>query len=185
MLAQPAQTQETPAVSMKQRQAPLRRLYQDAPGAARIIDSARTSCDDINALHPAHGRVVIGKTQPTGLDTGIHEAIGGFHDLPNPGEILAAALASCLDSTIRIIANLMNVELDHLEVSVDLAVDVRGTLMIERSVPVGFQSADIEVNMAAEGASDAQLDMILKAAEKCCVIMQTLRNPPALNIKRQ
>lgn len=30
------------------------------------------------------------------LQFGIHRAIGGFHDYPNPGDLLNAALAACL-----------------------------------------------------------------------------------------
>jgi hypothetical protein len=36
---------------------------------------------------------------------GTHTAVGGESDYPVPGELLCAAVASCLDSTIRTIAN--------------------------------------------------------------------------------
>lgn len=171
-------------ISMRQRQSPLRSLYASDPDQAWITDSATTSSDDVDTAQAIHGQVAIGNGTPVKLDTGNHVAIGGDSDLPNPGEILAAALAACLDSTVRIIANLTEVRITHLEVAVDFKVDVRGTLMVDRTVPVGFQEAEVCVHMLADGASDAQLDMVLKAAEKCCVVMQTLRNPPAMRVSR-
>jgi uncharacterized OsmC-like protein len=71
---------------------------------------------------------------------GIHHAVGGYHDAPNPGDLLCAALASCLDSTLRIIAARLGVRLVALEVDVTADVDVRGTLMLDRAVPVGLRA---------------------------------------------
>jgi len=46
-----------------------------------------------------------------------------------PGEVLAAALASCLDKAIRMIANLKDLKLSRREVHASFGADVRGTLM--------------------------------------------------------
>lgn len=184
MFAQQHHMTETTPVCMKQRQAPLRSQYVTDPGEAWITDSAATSCHEVDTAQAIHGQVTFGDGTPATLNTGIRRAIGGNSDLPNPGEILAAALATCLDSTIRIIANLMGVRLTHLEVRTDLKVDVRGTLMVNRTVPVGFQDVQVRITMSSEGASDAQLDMLLKAAEKSCVVLQTLRDPPAIAVSR-
>ena len=54
------------------------------------------------------------------VPVGVHRAVGGLHDAPTPGDLLCAALAACQDSTFRMIANLMNIELE------DLTVDVTG-----------------------------------------------------------
>ena len=55
-----------------------------------------------------------------------------------PGEFLAAALESCLDTTIRMIANLKRLKPTHLEVHVSFGADVSGTLMTGDNAPVGF-----------------------------------------------
>jgi hypothetical protein len=69
---------------------------------------------------------------------------------------------------------------------VKLRVDVRGTLRMDRSVPVGFQGADIRVRMSgAQGVTEAQLDMLIRAAEQSCVLLQTLRHPPEYCVKRE
>jgi uncharacterized OsmC-like protein len=107
---------------------------------------------------------------------GIHYAVGGYHDAPNPGDILCAALATCLDSTLRIIAARMGVGLTALEVDVTANVDVRGTLVIDRQVPVGFQRMRCAVRLQPVPGTDPGLvQKLLVAAEYSCVNLQTLR----------
>ena len=107
---------------------------------------------------------------------GIHRAVGGDHDLPNPGDLLCAALAACLDATIRMIADHFRVPLASLQVKVAAECDVRGCLMVDPAVPVGFQRLHCSVRLVPEGDVDRDdLHGLLAAAEKCCVVMQTLR----------
>ena len=164
------------ATDVRARQEPLRRLYREKPEGARITDRARTV--DGTALDPFHGRVAPGTQEDeVVLAFGIHRAVGGDHDLPNPGDLLAAALATCLDSTIRIIADRLGVELTFLEVRVEAEVDVRGTLMVDRTVPVGFQALRCHVDLAAaEGTDPALPPKLLAAAEASCINLDTLRN---------
>ena len=120
---------------------------------------------------------------PADITTGLHKAVGGESDFPNPGEIFAAAIASCLDSSTRMIANRLGIPLEHLSVSVDAKVDVRGTLMVDREVPVGFQLIEINVEMTGgAGVSEDQLLLLLKAAKRSCVLIQTLLRPPSMRL---
>jgi uncharacterized OsmC-like protein len=110
------------------------------------------------------------------LAIGAHAAVGGFHDQPNPGDILCAALACCLDSTIRMIANRLGVRLTRLEVDVTADVDVRGALMVDQQTPVGFTAMRCDVDIAtAEGTPKALTDGLIASAEHCCIVMNTLR----------
>ena len=173
-------------ICVSQRQAPLYDLYGREPGKARIIDAAKTSSHEVAAAQPLYTHVTFGTGLPAELTVGVHKAVGGKSDFPNPGEILAAAIAACLDSSTRMIANRLKICLEHLEVSVRLGVDVRGTLRMDGNVPVGFQDADISVRMkAAPDVTEAQLDRLAKAAEQSCVLLQTLRNPPQYRLSRQ
>ncbi|MFP4538405.1 MAG: OsmC family protein [Dichotomicrobium sp.] len=158
---------------VSRRQEPLRRRYRERPSEAGIVDHARTASIGSD---PFHGTVVIGDDQ-LALGFGIHRAVGGDHDASNPGDILCAALAACLDSTLRMTAARMGVALEALEVQVRAIADVRGCLLVDRDVPAGFQRIDIEVGIkAAEGVDPAQISMLTSAAERCCVVLQTLRS---------
>ena len=170
---------------MRDRQDPLTTLYKQDPKEARIIDSARTSSATVPAIAPVYGQVVIGDSGADPVNVGVHKAVGGRSDFPNPGEILSAAIAACLDSTIRIITNRMNVRLSALEVAVDAKVDVRGTLLVEPKIPVGFQEIDVTVTLETESdVPEPMISAILKAAEHSCVVIQTLRGEPKIAVSQ-
>jgi len=158
------------------RQDPLRERYKVAPQEAWIVDRARA----IRGVEtdPFHGTVTPGsKDYGIAWPFAIHAAVGGDHDGPNPGDLLCTALAACLDSTIRIIADRLRVPLASLEVDVTAEVDVRGTLAVDRKVPVGFQKMHCRVAVqAGPGADPAMVDRLLAAAEHSCVNLQTLRS---------
>jgi uncharacterized OsmC-like protein len=159
---------------VKARQDPLYARYRETPGKAWITDHATASSFGSD---PFHGVVVAGDGRAPPLNFGIHRAIGGDHDLPNPGDLLCASLAACLDATLRMIAGRMNVELASLEVSVSAFADVRGCLMVDRGTPVGFQRIEADVHIkAADGADPAKVGALVSAAERSCVILQTLRS---------
>ena len=172
-------------IGVLERQAPLRARYRNAPDAAWVQDHARTVDADVPARHPLHAHVTCGEGIPVDIPVSVHKAVGGESDFPCPGEILAAALASCLDTAIRMIANLKGIELAHLQVQVSLGADVRGTLMTGDDVPVGFQTAQMRVDLTtACGMSQPHLNALIDAAERSCVILQTLRVPPSVRIER-
>lgn len=160
---------------VSERQDPLRHQYRTEPEAAQITDRARAVRG--LELDPFHGIVVPGtRDGQSVVKVGAHAAVGGYHDDPNPGDILCAALACCLDSTLRMIANRLGVRLTRLEVDVTADVDVRGALMVDDQTPVGFTAMRCDVDLAvAEGTSKSLLDGLLAAAERCCIVMNTLR----------
>jgi uncharacterized OsmC-like protein len=164
------------ATGVRERQDPLRERYRAAPEKAAITDRARSTGGV--ETDPFHGHVVPGSNDyGVKWSFGIHNAVGGFHDAPNPGDILCAALAVCLDSTLRMIADRLGIRLTSLEVDVTAEVDVRGTLIVDRTVPVGFQKMRVHVDVqAAEGTEPKLMKKLLAAAEHSCVVLQTLRS---------
>jgi len=170
-------------VSIHERQAPLRTRYDADPAKAWVTDSAKTSSVEIPAARPLYTHVTFGVGLPADQFIGVHKAVGGKSDFPCPGDIFAAAIASCLDSSTRMIANILGLRLERLEVSVKARADVRGALRMEGSVPVGFQHVDVSVCMkGAPGVTDDQLEMLLNAAEQSCVLLQTLKSPPSIQM---
>jgi uncharacterized OsmC-like protein len=108
---------------------------------------------------------------------GIHRALGGDHDQPNPGDILCAALAGCFDTTFRILAARLGVPLEALAVEVRGEVDARGTLAVDRSVPVGFQRLTCRLRVRpGRGVPPEKLQRLMDATERACVVLQTLRH---------
>jgi len=164
-------------VSVREAQAPLRVQYKTTPQAAHVVDRARTSGAD--ASDPFHSTVEPMPGCGATLPVGVHRALGGLHDAPTPGDILCAALAACQDSSVRMVANILGVELESLAVEVTGNVDVRGTMAVDQQVPVGFQAMRCEVRLRARDGTDPRLlEKLRVAAERSCVVQQTLRNPP-------
>lgn len=165
--------------SVSEAQAPLRALYKSTPERAMVTDEARTSGDDPG--DPFHARVTVVNGGGAVIPFGVHHAVGGPYDGPCPGDLLCAALAACQDSSIRMVANAMGIELTGLEVRVRGTVDVRGALAVQKDVPVGFQSITCDIHLqVAEGTPVDQLERLRAAADRCCVVGQTLRSPPAV-----
>ena len=155
-------------------QGPLRARYRTSPETARITDRARTLGG--RQGDPFHTDVEPAPGLGVAVPVGVHGAVGGLHDAATPGDILCAALAACLDSTIRMVADILGAGIEALEVEVTAEVDVRGTLAVERDVPVGFQSMRCAVHLKArQGTSPEILDRLLKTAERSCIVLQTLR----------
>ena len=158
-------------------QKPLKATYRASPAQALVTDHARTCGDSPSdpfrsKVEPMDGCGVV-------VPIGTHAAVGGPHDAPTPGDMLCAALAACQDSAVRMVANLLGVELTHLEVRVTAAADVRGAMAMDPSVPVGFRSITCDVRYSAkEGTSPELLQKLHVAAERCCVVQQTLKAPP-------
>jgi uncharacterized OsmC-like protein len=158
-----------------ERQAPLRRAYVEDPERARTAKWAATAKSaETDAIHSV---VHIGKGYGVSLRTGIDHAVGGDHDLPNPGDLLCAALAVCKDGTIRMIADLLGIPILDLRVEVTGDVDVRGCLAIDPSVKVGFRSMTCRVYLRVPSEIDPQrISMLEKQAEQSCVNLDTLRS---------
>lgn len=168
-------------ISIQERQRPLRARYKTEPAAAWITDHARTLSAD--PRDPFHFRVEPMTGCGVQLPVGVHRAVGGPQDAPTPGDILCAALAACQESSIRMVANLLGVELASLTVEVTAEVDVRGTLGMDPQVPVGFQRLCCDVHLTAKEDTPPELLAKLRAgAERCCVVLQTLRQPPDVQI---
>ena len=127
---------------------------------------------------PMWGSVQIGAPGfGVAVPVGVHRAVGGRHDLPVPGDILCAALVACVDTTIRILSNNLGVPLESLEVDVQADCDVRGTLLVDPSVRVGFNTMRVSVKaVPGPGVSPKQVEELVQMAEQCCVVLQTLKN---------
>jgi uncharacterized OsmC-like protein len=158
---------------IKERQQPLISIYLENPKAAWVTDMAVIEGKNLN--DPLHTSVSINEELKIDFPIGIHRAVGGYHDSPNPGDLLCAALASCFESALRMIADRMQITLIKTMVIATANADVRGTLMIDKNVPVGFQSMGLEIEITVPSSVKSELaDKLVKASERSCVVLQTL-----------
>lgn len=165
-----------------QRQAPLRASYQQQPDKARITKHVRTAT--VSGTDALHGVVVPGDSYDVAISYGIDRAVGGYHDAPNPGELLCAALAACEDATLRMVADVLGVVLEDLEVEVRGRVDVRASLGMTVDAPVEFQAMECIVHLqVAADTPTALIQRLLIGAERSCINLATLKRGVPIDLK--
>jgi uncharacterized OsmC-like protein len=155
-------------------QAPLKQRYRDDPAAARIPARAEAvlSADDIACT-------ITGRTGP--VIAGLHPAAGGSGALACSADMLLEALVACAGVTLRAVATAMGVTIRSGRIIAEGVWDARGTLGIDRSVPVGM--SEITLRFAIDSDADqAKLERMIQTTERYCVILQTLRAPPTVTI---
>ncbi len=60
--------------------------------------------------------------------------------------------------------------------------DFRGTLGVAKDVPVGFREIRLWFELDTDAAED-KLDQLLKLTERYCVVYQTIRSGPPVDIR--
>jgi uncharacterized OsmC-like protein len=114
------------------------------------------------------------------IEAGLHKAAGGTGLQACSGDLLLEALVACAGVTITGMATLLGIALSG-KVSAEGDVDLRGVLGVDETVPVPFQQ--IRLRFDIESDADAkQLETLHELTERYCVIFQTLRQPPALDV---
>ena len=162
-----------------QHQYPLMAKYRVSPKGAWITDGAMT--ESIDLKDPFHSGVFIGENHKVPFAVGVHKAVGGLHDKPNPGDMLCGTLTACFDTTLRMIANRLGIGIKHLKVITTAEVDVRGTLMMDSSVPVAFQRMGLTISLQCD-CEEKKAHVLLKATENSCIILQTLLKAVPISI---
>jgi uncharacterized OsmC-like protein len=60
--------------------------------------------------------------------------------------------------------------------------DFRGTLAIEKDVPVGFRAIRVRFDLDTD-ASEEDLATLLRLTERYCVVLQTIASAPSLRVE--
>jgi uncharacterized OsmC-like protein len=66
-------------------------------------------------------------------------------------------------------------------VSAEGDLDVRGTLGVAKDAPVGFAGIRLRFDIDSDAPQD-KLDQLLKLTERYCVVYQTIRNGPPVDV---
>ena len=164
------------ADQLRARQAPLKQRYRETPAAARTPARAEARLDvaGIACTVPGwHGETI----------AGLHAATGGSGEQACSADMLLQALVACAGVTLRAVATAMNIALQGGRIVAEAEWDARGTLGIDRSVPVGLGEITLRFELDA-AADDAALARLIETTERYCVILQTLRQPPRITLAR-
>lgn len=161
-------------MDLKELQAPLKERYRSDPQASRITLVARGS----EAGGPAGCSVDLGRAIQ---QAEAHTGVGGPGTAACSGDLLLGALAACAQITCQMVATSMEVPTERIEVVAEGDIDLRGTLGIDRSAPVGFSDIRLTFEIDAPEATPEQLASIHEKTERYCTVLQTLREPPGID----
>jgi uncharacterized OsmC-like protein len=164
------------ADELRARQAPIKARYKEEPAAARVTEHATGRVD----------QTALSCTVPTwagDVVAGMHPAAGGDGQGACSGDMLLQALVACAGVTLAAVASAMGITLNNSTVSAEGEIDFRGTLGVSKETRVGFESIRVTFHLDTEAPAD-QLDKLVQLTERYCVIFQTLKNPPAIEVVR-
>src|SRR5712672_4832286 len=165
--------QNEAAMDLRSLQKPLKEEYRNNPKASQITLRAKGGQTDV----PVSCSVDIGRAV---YNAQAHKGVGGAGTGACSGDLLLGALAACAQITCQMVAAAMSIPTERIEVTVEGALDLRGTLGISKDVPVGFESIHLKFDVAAPKATPEQLRGLREKTEQYCVVMQTLLRPPSL-----
>ena len=162
-------------MDLREAQRPLKARYRESPAEARITLQARGSeSASAVACSVDLGRAV--------YDAQAHAGVGGPGGAPCSGDLLLGALAACAQVTCQMVAAASGVPTERLEVTAEGELDLRGTLGIAADVPVGFDTIRLRFAIDAPEASAEQLEALVAKTARYCVVLQTLRDPPQIEV---
>ena len=160
------------AEGLRAMQQPLKDAYRQDPAGALITLRARGELGEENiSCSVETGRAM--------AVAGLHPATGGDGTLACSGDMLLQALVACAGVTLRAVATSLGIDVSGGTVRAEGDLDFRGTLAVARDAPVGFTSIRLSFDLDT-GASQEQLDTLLRLTERYCVVYQTLARPAQL-----
>ena len=154
-------------------QAPLKDRYRAEPDAALVtlrasgvLGEQEVSC----SVETGHALV----------NAGLHPASGGDLSHACSGDMLLQALVACAGVTLQSVAINRGIAVSG-RVLAEGDLDFRGTMGVDRDVPVGFTAIRLTFDVKSDADAET-LDAVLATTERYCVVLQTLRRLPSITV---
>jgi uncharacterized OsmC-like protein len=161
--------------ALRAMQAPIKERYKNDPKTAVITLKAKGTIDDANiACKVETGRML--------AIAGLHPATGGSGLELCSGDMLLEALVACAGVTLKAVSTALDISLKSAAISAEGDLDFRGTLGVAKDAAVGFSQIRLRFDLDTDAAQD-KLDHLLKLTERYCVVYQTIKNGPPVEVK--
>jgi len=163
------------AAELRALQAPIKERYKADPQVATITLKAKGTLDDVNiACKVETGRAL--------AVAGLHPATGGSGLELCSGDMLLEALVACAGVTLKAVATALEIPLKSGHVFAEGDLDFRGTLGVAKDTPVGFVQIRLSFDVDSDAPQD-KLDQLLKLTERYCVVYQTIKSGPPIEVR--
>jgi uncharacterized OsmC-like protein len=163
-------------MTLREIQKPLKDRYRENPDASKItLHADGEAGEDAMSCSVDLGRAIQAAQA--------HSGVGGAGTAACSGDLLLAALAACAQLTCQMVATNMGIELRGVQARVEGDLDLSGTLGIDKDAPVGFSDIRLRFELDAPDADADQLASLLEKTERYCTVLQTLRQPPPIEVE--
>ena len=162
------------AAELRAIQAPIKERYKNDPKAGLITLKAKGSLDGMNITC----KVETGRALAI---AGLHPATGGTGMELCSGDMLLEALVACAGVTLKAVSTALEIPLRTATVAAEGDLDFRGTLGVAKDAPVGFAQIRLRFNVDTD-APQEKLDQLLKLTERYCVVYQTIKSGPPVEV---
>ncbi len=163
------------ARELRARQAPLKARFRKEPEAAKITLTATGRIDEDDIVCKVD-------TARAVVSAGLHPASGGSEQTVCSGDMLLEALAACAGVTLKAVATALDIRLRSGTVRAEGDLDFRGTLGVDPEAAVGFSDVRLRFELDTD-ATPAERARLIELTERFCVVYQTLRGPPRLEME--
>jgi uncharacterized OsmC-like protein len=159
------------SAELKGVQAPLKERYRAEPAAALVTLHAEGRTGEGVTCSVETGRALV--------KAGLHPASGGAPINACSGDMLLQALVACAGVTLNAVAIALALPVRDARVRAEGDLDFRGTLGVSKEALVGFTAIRLAFDIDGD-LSEEQRATLIRLTERYCVVLQTLRNPPAI-----
>ncbi len=90
-------------------------------------------------------------------------------------------MVACAGVTLKAVATALEIPLASGAVSAEGDLDFRGTLGVAKDAPVGFREIRLRFDLDTDAAQE-KLDQLLKLTERYCVVYQTIKSGPPVEV---
>lgn len=154
-------------------QKPIKDRYRDDPAAAIVTLRAEGRIGEGVSCSVETGRALV--------EAGLHPATGGTGLQVCSGDMLLQALVACAGVTLNAVATALALPVRDATVKAEGDLDFRGTLGVDKEAPVGFTEIRLSFDIDGELTPD-DLAKLIRLTERYCVVYQTLRQSPPLQV---
>ena len=123
------------------------------------------------------------RSKPFVFTNGEPPVLLGHNEGANPVEFLLHALAGCGTTTTVLHASARGIKIESLSTELEGDIDLQGLLALDASVPAGYESIRIKMDIRAD-CSDEDLDDLLKFAQQHSPVCNTVCRPVPVTISR-
>lgn len=126
----------------------------------------------------------VSRSKPFTFTNGEPPILLGNNEGANPVEFLLHALAGCVTTTTVLHATARGIKISKLSTELVGNIDVQGLLALDDTVPVGYESINIKMDIEAD-CSDEELNELLSFAKEHSPVCNTVCKPVPVTIERK